>query len=1035
MQTSQKLQVLEEIETQNRLIIQKGLLDSLPSYLNVYGRALKANYGDFEKKLATSYTNWEALSEKPTYRRKLTQAYARWYEYLGNTSAAYQQSLQALAWAKKESPPSDKVFADLYLNLGGFAIQNMDLPAAKQHLAQVLSLNLADSDPENIYFANSYLGNMAYFNSNLDSAAFYYQKSLDAIDQLEPNPRNQYYRKSILTNNLAGVLMAQSDFELAEQTMNQTIAFQEKYMATDLDPVDYRKILQSYFRSLDNLAGLYKQLGAYSRARQLLEFSFQRKAEEFGDQDLETAKSRILLGQVYFDMQDTELARKYILQGLRRMQELEEESSYWQGDAIYTLARMEDYLQNETTADSLYRQAKIRFEAELEGDFDVIYLGFLQNFSKFLAENQQISEAVHLSNQARDYLADIGSDNLFLDFNQTLNLASIYELGKDYQSALEASKEAFRQLELLIKQSKGPRDSLQATFLKPQAILIRNRSRFKLTNSDEKLLLSIEQELREGLQIIDSQSDFLFEPSDINIQLELNREYFEFLEQIELELFRLSKNEVFLDRLLAYHEHARYRQIRSRLQRIQGVNFGGVPVDMLNREKLLKENLQQSLQGDDADFQAYTLANKQWNDFLDSLKLFYPKYYQLHFETSESVLNRVYSMLNPEITYLRYLQVNGEWMLLAICGDEKQLIRLASGDLTVALEQLAEQSSQRSFQPELFNTLYNLVWQPAEPLIRTQRVAVIPEGLLFNLSFEVLSRQPIQKWSELTTHALLLDHSFSYQYGLLFLDQQGKSNYGKELVAFAPGFFDGMKKTYSAAFLDRQFLDQSYLQLIPQPFTRKLVEEISTRFDSKVFLEDRSTVANFKSQAGQSRVIHIGTHAVSSNVNPGDSRLVFAKSSENPLLSHELFASEIYELDLQAELGVLLACESGKPSFSPGEGMISLAHAFNYSGTKSLLMGLWKIDEKASVSIAEDFYGFLEDGLSKDEALRKAKLAYLAKAKGRELDPAFWAGLILLGDPAPVDLKKNQPVWPILTGFLLLASGVWFFMRKKKQVI
>ncbi|MCR9085015.1 MAG: CHAT domain-containing protein, partial [Cyclobacteriaceae bacterium] len=114
-----------------------------------------------------------------------------------------------------------------------------------------------------------------------------------------------------------------------------------------------------------------------------------------------------------------------------------------------------------------------------------------------------------------------------------------------------------------------------------------------------------------------------------------------------------------------------------------------------------------------------------------------------------------------------------------------------------------------------------------------------------------------------------------------------------------------------------------------------------------------------------------------------------------------------------------------------GEGMISLAHAFNYAGTKSLLIGLGKIDEKASVSIAEDFYDFLEDGLGKDEALRNAKLNYLAQAKGRELDPSFWASLIILGDVRPVELKAKSYLGLIFTGILLVFFVLFWVFRKK----
>jgi CHAT domain-containing protein/tetratricopeptide (TPR) repeat protein len=1033
IETGSHQTALAEIEEFTQSLINQKQYDSLPEYLEIYGRILLANSPekDASDQLLNTYQTWENLSKSPKFQRLLVKSLADWDEYVGNPTAAYKHTLTALEWAKEESPKSEEVFSNLYLNLGGLAIQNMDLPAAKKHLNDFLSLDLSQADPENIYFANSYLGNISYFNSNLDSAGFYYQKSIEAIDQLEPTPRNQFYRKSIILNNLAGVQMAQSDFDAAEQSMNLTISYQEKYLAADLEELEKQKVLQGYFRSMDNLAGLYRQLGSYHRAKQLLEFSFQRKSEEFGNQDLETAKSRILLGQVYYDMIQMEQSREFLLEGLKQMQELEEESSYWQADAINTLARLEDYLQNEELADSLYRKAKTIFDQEVQGDYDVIYLDFLKNFSKFLAENKKMDEAIQLSTLARNYLADVGSENLYLDYNQTINQASIYELGQNYEMALKYTSDALSQIDLLIARSKSPKDSIQAMFLKSQPILIRNRSRYYLEDVNESLLKSIEKELREGLKIIDSQSDFLFEPSDVSIQLDVNREYFEFLELIELELYQLSGEESYLDRLLAYHEHARYRKIRSRLQKNQQVHFGGLPAEILNREEELKEQLRQSLQAEVTDLSAYAKANNEWKAFLDTLKINYPNYFQLHFETSESVLARVFSKLNPEITYLRYLNVGEKWLLLIIQENEKKLISLSPIPLTRTLETLAEQSSKNKIQPAILHELYNLLWKPAEPFIQTQRIAVIPEGLLFNLSFETLTKVPVSDWADLADHFLLLDHSFSYQYSLLFLEEQATSKYEDQLVAFAPGFFDGMKKTYSASFMDQQFLDIDYLKLLPQPFTRRLVEQISSKFEAKTYLEHGSTLMNFKNEAGQSRIIHIGTHAISSNVNPGDSRLIFAKSAENPLDPNELFASEIYELDLSSELAVLLACESGKPSYSPGEGMISLAHAFNYSGTKSLLMGLWKIDEQASVSIAADFYDFLEDGLPKDEALRKAKLNYLAKAKGRALDPSFWSGLILLGNPEPVTLDTKQSFWPLYAALLLgIVFLAWFFKKK-----
>jgi len=1024
----------KEIESQINSLIQQGKVDSIPGYVEIYGRALSSQFSSdqAEKKLLANIKIWEGLLLSAASKRRMNVELSYWYEFEAKTLQAYQALLEALDWAKQEQPIQDSVLNDLYISLGGLAVQNMDLPAAKGHLGKVLQSPDSDTDPESIYFANSYLGNISYFTSNLDSATFYYGEAIDAIDFLEPTPRNLFYRKGLISNNLAGVYMAQGDYLNAENAMSASIENLENYQLEDLEPLERQKIERSYFSYLDNLAGLYKQQGFYHKATKLLEYSYDRKNSIFGETSTETAKSKILLGQIYLESLNIEKARTFLNEGLELMENSDGGLAYWEGDAIYALARVEDFEENEELADSLYTASQAIFEDLFQGEFDVIYLGYLVNYSKFLAENGKTDRAIQASNKARNYLASVDSDNLQLDFYQTLNLASIYELGNLPQSALTYADQALSEAYQLSDQAENPRDSVQALFLQPGAILIRNRSRYALakTNLDEALLESIEKELREGLVIIDSQSDFLMETSDINIQLGLNQEYFDFIKKIEVELYGLTQNETYLDRLLAYQEYARYRKIRSRLQRNEAIQFGGVPNRIAERELELKELLETSLSDDAESLTGFRSANNQWGAFLDSLKTDYPAYYQIHFQSSENTLTRISEELNPEISYLRYFKVGEKWMVLLLQNDDKTLVELDEQNVDLLLERLTVEVENRAFSKDLLYELYLGLWEPTERLLKNDRVVIIPDEALFNLNFEMLTSRKVESWSELPEASLLAKHSFSYQYGLLLLPNNPLSEYKEQMVAFAPGFSDSMKESYRQKVEDNQRIDQAYLQLIPQPFTRELVHEMSSSFVSRSFLEGASTVRNFVDWAGNNQVIHIGTHAFADNVNPGDSRLVFAKSAENPQARNELFATDIYSLDLSSELVVLLACEAGKPAFSPGEGMVSLAHAFNYSGAKSLLLGLWKIDEKASTQIAEDFYLALSDGLTKDEALQKAKLDYLAQAKGRELDPAFWAGLMLLGDPEEIALKPRFP-WLLIVASIAGILILFIFLRKR----
>lgn len=1028
---------LEQIKNSTDGLIQNGLQDSLSTYLEIYGRALEATQSNtaVTKSLLEIYQDWSKTMDLVSSKRKLAMSLSSWYKYQGNFSSAFETQLEALDWAEKESPKNNFVIAQIYMSLGGLAVNTMNLPEAKKYLKVALDLEVLDQDPESIYLANSSLGNISYFTSNLDSAAFYYRKALLAIDKLPSTPKNQFYRNSIVNNNLAGVQMAQGDYQNAEISMQETISSLEKYQVSDLDPAQYKVAISFYFQATDNLAGLYKQKGAYHQALQLLEYSFRRKAEEFGDEDIETAKSRIFLGQLYFEILQLSKARANLNQGLQNIRNSNEVTTYYQADAVYALARLEDYEGNELRADSLYLEAKALFEESLQGEYDVIFLGFLKNYSKFLAENQQLSEAVRISKLAGKYLEELDSENLYLEFEQSINLASIYELGHDFSRSYSQATAALELADQLIKKSKSPADSLQMTFQKPTAILIKNRSSYALEEEkDVQFLQAVEKELREGLKILDSKTDLLVETLDINILLDLNRDYFDFLNKIELELYQLSQNQIYLDRLLAFHEYARYRQIRTRLQKNKSIKYGGVPEKIIVREEALKKQLQASLHSENQNLTQFRKISQVWDSFMDSLRISFPQYYQLHFESSESILSRIYTQLNPEITYLRYLKVGEEWKLLILNGNKKKLISLESVAIERNLSKLSDEAYERNFSKELLFELYGQLWMPASAEILSERVVIIPDGSLFNLSFETMTFKKIQNWDELASSSLLAKHSISYQYGLLFIEPIEEKVYENQMVAFAPGFFDQMKKNYRDMHQNNKILDQAYLQLIPQPFTRQLVNEVITKFGGKAFLESYSTAKNFKDWAGNNQIIHIGTHAISDNVNPGDSRLIFAKSQEDPSASNEIYSSEIYKLDLRADLTVLLACESGKPTYSPGEGMVSLAHAFNYSGTKSLLMGLWKIDEKASVRIASLFYGFLEEGKSKDEALRLAKLEYLSTAKGRELAPSFWAGLILLGNNDPITISPKFPYHTLVLSLLFLALLLFLFRKRLARV-
>lgn len=106
-----------------------------------------------------------------------------------------------------------------------------------------------------------------------------------------------------------------------------------------------------------------------------------------------------------------------------------------------------------------------------------------------------------------------------------------------------------------------------------------------------------------------------------------------------------------------------------------------------------------------------------------------------------------------------------------------------------------------------------------------------------------------------------------------------------------------------------------------------------------------------------------------------------------------LTAKEISLLDLRdADLVVLSACETGKGEIT-GEGVFGLQRAFKQAGAQTLVMSLWKVDDKATQLLMTEFYrNWIAYHQSKREAFRNAQNTVRSKYK----EPVYWAGFIML---------------------------------------
>ncbi len=146
------------------------------------------------------------------------------------------------------------------------------------------------------------------------------------------------------------------------------------------------------------------------------------------------------------------------------------------------------------------------------------------------------------------------------------------------------------------------------------------------------------------------------------------------------------------------------------------------------------------------------------------------------------------------------------------------------------------------------------------------------------------------------------------------------------------------------------------------------------------------------------RFLHFATHGVLNTERPELSWLVMSRFDRaGRERDGFVFAHEIYNLELAADLVVLSACETALGAEIRGEGLLGFAQGFMYAGAASVLVSLWNVDDQATAELMARFYHkLLVEGMRPAAALRAAQ-ATISREK-RWQAPYFWAGFVLQGE-------------------------------------
>jgi CHAT domain-containing protein/Tfp pilus assembly protein PilF len=264
---------------------------------------------------------------------------------------------------------------------------------------------------------------------------------------------------------------------------------------------------------------------------------------------------------------------------------------------------------------------------------------------------------------------------------------------------------------------------------------------------------------------------------------------------------------------------------------------------------------------------------------------------------------------------------------------------------------------------------------------------------------------------------------------LLRREQQGRPRAPKEIAVFADPVFDrrdirvrgraaggsgsrsrldrgaGARTVFSPSAgnlnLFRPGLTMSGTSLPRLEYTRQLAETAlrgvpaDDGFKALDFAANRQAV--LASSLAQYRTVVFATHGLANAQYPELSGIALSmvdaqgRPQEGFLRLHD-----VYNLELNADLVVLGACETGVGKEIRGEGLIGLSRGFLYAGASRVLASLWKVDEEATVALLQEFHRSVRRGQPYPAALRDAQLQVRREPRWRS--PYYWAGFVLQGE-------------------------------------
>jgi CHAT domain-containing protein/predicted negative regulator of RcsB-dependent stress response len=459
------------------------------------------------------------------------------------------------------------------------------------------------------------------------------------------------------------------------------------------------------------------------------------------------------------------------------------------------------------------------------------------------------------------------------------------------------------------------------------------------------------------------------------------------------------KKKSFLEMAFYFAEKSKSAVLLEAISDTEAKSFAGIPASLMEEEKNLKSAIaltaQKLSQKPDAEEErklretSYAL-NRSYETFTKKLEQQFPQYFDLKYNAASPSVSELQKLLDQKTAVISYFTDDKNSRLYAFVISHKSFqvldkaIPKGFDKYITGLRNSLFYNDMKAYQLSSLKLSDILI-----PRLRTsiKDLIILPTGRLSIIPFEaLLTKKPNEKASYQTLPYLLNDYGVRYEFSASLLLQKTKNKQ-----------FMGQPSIFLCAPVS--FPEKDNLNELPG--TESEVKEISRLFESK----NLTASARLGTQANESAVketsirnynlLHFATHGVVDETNPELSRIFLQSNSETE--DGNLFSGEIYNLQLNANLVTLSACQTGLGKISKGEGVIGLSRALVYAGAQNIIVSFWSVADESTSELMKDFYKLLLDGgdATYCSSLRGAKLDLIKQEKYSA--PYYWAPFILIG--------------------------------------